>query len=111
MIKTYGMRVGSLISGSLIPPFFFVARAAIQSESLPLVRRPMNVPTSRAKLVKPTDWEEKLYGGAEKFWAWVKLIVRKLLADQETTKAAYSMMGKANSLHGVQNANRRALIG
>ena len=38
-------------------------------------------------------------------------MVRKLLADQETTKAAYSTMGKANNLHGVQNANANVLIG
>src|SRR5271156_227132 len=53
------MRVGNLIFGSLTPRFPLAARAAIQSESPPLVARLMREPTNRAKFIKPTVWLEK----------------------------------------------------
>lgn len=72
----YGIRVGSLISGSRIPLFFLVALMEIQSESGPLVKRPIIAPIKDAKLKKPIVWLLKLYGGALKAWSWVRLTVR-----------------------------------
>lgn len=76
----------------------------IQSETGPLVANPMRAPINTAKLVKPIVWEEKLYGGAAKFWLCVKLIVKYTLADHETTNAANSMMGNAWSFQGIQKS-------
>lgn len=44
---------GSLISGSLIPRFFFVALAETQSLKGPAVARPINAPIKMAKLKNP----------------------------------------------------------
>ena len=38
-------------------------------------------------------------------------MVRKLLADQETTKAAHSTMGKAKSFQGIQKSRSSVLNG
>src|SRR5271154_198156 len=39
-----------------------------------------------------------------------KLMVKKLLADHDTTKAANSTIGRANNLQGIQKSQARALI-
>ncbi|KAL9599419.1 MAG: hypothetical protein Q9219_003856 [cf. Caloplaca sp. 3 TL-2023] len=60
MISTYGIMVGSLISGSLMPLLRNVSFILIQSLSGPAVTSPMRPPTKMAKLVKPTAMGEKL---------------------------------------------------
>ena len=45
-----------------------------------------------------------MYGGAAKFCAWVRLMVRKRLALQETTKLANWMIGYANNFQGIHNS-------
>ncbi len=52
----------------------------------------------------PMMVELKLYGGAAKFCACVKLTVKKHEADQETTNEANSTMGKVNSFQGVNSS-------
>lgn len=56
----------SLISGSLIPPFFLVNLAATMSLNGPAVNNPIKAPIKIAKLKNPILVEEKLYGGAAK---------------------------------------------
>ena len=71
----------------------------------------MMAPTRTAKFMKPMLWLEKLYGGAAKFWDWVRLSVRKELADQDTTKAENSTMGKRKSFHGMKRSRAILLKG
>jgi hypothetical protein len=75
------------------------------------VASPISAPTRMAKFMKPILWLLKLYGGAAKFCDCVRLIVKKELQDQETTKAANSTMGKANNFHGIQRSRNIALKG
>lgn len=63
---TYGIIVNSLISGSRIPLFLLVNRAAMKSLSGPAVKRPMNAPIRIAKLKNPIFALLKLYGGTAK---------------------------------------------
>ena len=104
MTNTNGIIATSLISGSRIPLFRRVSRAETQSDAGPAVNKPIRLPTNTAKLVNPTDCGGKLYGGAAKTWDWVRFRVRNDDALHETTKAANSTIGKANSFHGIQRS-------
>lgn len=52
--------MGKRISGSRIPPFFFVARIEIQSDRGLRVARPMMIPARKARLVNPTAWLDQI---------------------------------------------------
>ena len=104
MIITYGIMASSLISGSRIPLFLLVSLAATMSLNGPAVNSPINPPTKMAKLKNPILVEEKLYGGAAKACDCVRLRVRKEDADQDTTKAENSTMGKRHSFQGRKNS-------
>jgi hypothetical protein len=94
-ITMYGIRVISLISGSLMPPFRLVALMLIQSLNGPAVNNPIKLPPKKAKLMNPTEAGEKLYGGAAKTWDWVRLRDRRQFAEKPNDREAQRMIGKA----------------
>ena len=96
----------SLISGSLIPRFLLVSLAATMSLNGPAVNSPINPPIKIAKLVNPISVDEKLYGGAAKACDCVRFRVRNEEADQETTKAENSTMGKRHNFQGRKNSRK-----
>lgn len=104
-----GIRAGSLISGSRMPLLRLVARMATQSESGPATVRPIIAPTAGAKLAKPTEADEKLYGGLERIGDSNRTSSKNALAAPAIVQAAQHMMGKKKISMGVHKWRQTSL--